>query len=61
MTALIFHNYLGKRPRHYAAEIVALPTKAARLDALAKVPDLYQDWVEELVRDYFIKRQFFNR
>lgn len=57
MTAPIFPNYLGKRPRHYAAEIVALPTKEARLAAFAEVPEHYRDWVMELVQDTFHKRR----
>ena len=61
MTAPIFPNYLGKRPRHYAAEIVALPTKEARLAAFAEVPEHFRDWVKELVQDTFRKRYFLDR
>ena len=58
MTAITPSNYLGKRPRHYAFEIVALPTKAARYAALERVPDIYRDWVKELVEDIFMKQRF---
>ncbi|MGZ8236367.1 MAG: hypothetical protein ACXWTY_00655 [Methylobacter sp.] len=61
MTAPIFPNYLGKRPRHYAADIIALPTRDARLAAFPEVPEPYRDWVMELVRDYFLKRHFLQR
>lgn len=61
MSALIPRPSLGKRPRHYAAEIIALPSREARLAALARVPDLYRDWVNELVQDYFAKRHFLER
>lgn len=40
-----------KRPRFYAAEIIALKTKEERRAALAKVPEHLRDWVEFYVRD----------
>lgn len=49
----------GKRPRQYAAEIIALPMRAQRQRALAEVPDEVRDWVREYVEDYFAKRKFF--
>lgn len=61
VTAPVFRPSLGKRPRHYAVEIIALPTKSARLAALAKVPEHYRDWVKDLVQDYFSKRKFRKR
>lgn len=45
-----------KRPRHYAAEIIALPTRAARAAALDAVPEIIRDWVRHLVEDHFAKR-----
>jgi hypothetical protein len=41
------------RPRFYAAEIIALPTREQRRNALAKVPAEWRDWVEDLVRSAF--------
>lgn len=46
-----------KRPRQYAAEIIALPTREARAAALAAVPAELREWVRELVVDYFARRQ----
>tara|TARA_R100000773_G_scaffold22815_1_gene20099 strand:- start:10266 stop:10421 length:156 start_codon:yes stop_codon:yes gene_type:complete len=42
-----------KRPRQYAAEIMALKTRAERREALDKVPDKYKDWVADLVKSAF--------
>lgn len=50
-----------KRPRQYAAEIIALPMRAQRARALNDVPEFYRAWVAELVSDYFAKRKFLNR
>lgn len=45
-----------KRPRQYAAEILALTTKAGRLAALAQVPDHLREWVAEYVRHAWSRR-----
>lgn len=45
-----------KRPRQYAAEIQVLPSKEARREALALVPELYREWVEWYVRIYFMRK-----
>lgn len=45
-----------KRPRHYAAEIVALPTAAQRRAALALVPDVYRPTVRTHVENFFARR-----
>lgn len=45
-----------KRPRDYADEIIALPTREARAAALEKVPGAYRALVREHVTDYFAKR-----
>lgn len=50
-----------KRPRHYAAEIIALPTRAARAAALDTVPAIIRDWVRHLVEDHFAKRAHLAR
>lgn len=50
-----------KRPRHYAAEIIALPTRAARAAALDAVPAIIRDWVRHLVEDHFAKRAHLAR
>lgn len=50
-----------KRPRHYAAEIIALPTRAARAAALDAVPEIIRDWVRHLVEDHFAKRAHLAR
>jgi len=52
------HN---KRPRHYAEDIIALPTREARLQALNAVPEQWRYWVKELVEDYFRKRAAMRR
>jgi hypothetical protein len=41
-----------KRPRHYAAEIVALKSRESRAAALARVPANFRAWVQDLVDDY---------
>lgn len=47
-----------KRPRHYAAEIIALPTREQRSAALAKVPSEWREWTKDHVTDYFQKQHF---
>ncbi len=54
-------SQFSKRPRHHAAEIIALPSEEARFAAIEQVPELYRDWVNELVQDYFSKRDFLER
>ncbi|TAN71580.1 MAG: hypothetical protein EPN17_00820 [Methylobacter sp.] len=54
-------NTYGKRPRQYAAEIIALPTLEQRRKALALVPCDWRDWVKEYVVDYFGKQHFLTR
>ncbi len=50
-----------KRPRHYCAEIVALPTREERVAALNEVPDTikepYRKWVADLVMDHWAKNR----
>ena len=46
-----------KRPRHYAEEILSLKTREERRQALEKVPDIYRSWVEEYVKDHFMKKK----
>jgi hypothetical protein len=46
-----------KRPRHYAAEIIALKSRDGRAAALARVPEIFRAWVEELVKDYYWRRR----
>lgn len=48
---------LPKRPRHYAAEILALDNVEDRQAALKKVPNELQSWVQELVEDADRKRK----
>lgn len=52
---------MQKQPRHYTAEIIALPTRAQRAEALAAVPEHYQAWVRDLIQDHFWKRGLKNR
>lgn len=42
-----------KRPREYAAEIIALKTRQERKEALDKVPAKYKDWVASYVTTSF--------
>lgn len=49
---------IEKRPRHYAAELVALETKEQRIEALKKVPAHLQDMVKTHLKIYWqIKSQ----
>jgi hypothetical protein len=50
-----------KRPRQYAAEIIALPTKEDRAAALLRVPEEWRPWVEFYVRDAFMRRACIRR
>lgn len=50
-----------KRPRHYAAEIMGLKTVKERRDALAKVPENLQGFVETHVRNNFALQSFNRR
>lgn len=45
---------IEKRPRHYAAEIIALPT-AEREAAFARVPTHLRQWVRDLVADHAMR------
>jgi hypothetical protein len=47
-----------KRPRHYAAEIIAMPTAAERKAALEKVPELCRDITKTHVINHFAMRKF---
>ncbi|MFZ2452617.1 MAG: hypothetical protein WAW36_19080 [Methylovulum miyakonense] len=51
-------SILSKWPRHYAADIIALPTKEQRVAALNQVPEQWRDWVRAYVKDHFAKRHF---
>jgi len=46
---------MSKRPRHYAADIIALATAEQRRTALALVPLMWRDWVKDYVADHFHK------
>lgn len=46
-----------KRPRHYAAEIIALKSRDGRAAALARVPEIFRAWVRDLVEDYYWRRR----
>ena len=46
-----------KQPRHYAEEIIRLPTREARAAALAEVPDAHRHIVKFYVASYFARRQ----
>lgn len=46
-----------KRPRFYAADILALPTVDQRRAALDLVPEPLRDWVAFYVRDHFEKQR----
>ena len=52
---------MEKQPRQYAAEIIALPTRACRAEALLAVPEKFRDWVRELVEDFFWRRSLQSR
>ena len=41
-----------KRPREYAAEIIAQPDRAERRKMLARVPEGFRDWVRGYVEQY---------
>ncbi|EDY85358.1 hypothetical protein GP5015_1598 [gamma proteobacterium HTCC5015] len=43
----------GKWPRHWAAEILQLPTREQRKAHLQKVPEHLRDWVEHIVKNEF--------
>jgi hypothetical protein len=45
-----------KRPRHYAAEIIALKSSEGRASARARVPAVFRAWVDDLVEDYHWRR-----
>lgn len=45
-----------KWPRHYAAEIIALPSREERDAALERVPSHLRAWVRELVEAHFFRR-----
>lgn len=49
-------NQNTKWPRHYAAEIIALPSTEERDAALERVPSHLRAWVRELVDDHFFRR-----
>lgn len=46
-----------KRPREYAAEIAALPSRAQRQEALAKVPQHLQAMVKTHVQNFWTLKQ----
>lgn len=48
---------MEKRPRHYAAEIIALPTAEERRAALEKVPELWRDTTRIHVINYFAMKK----
>jgi len=48
----------NKRPRHFAAEIIALPTRDDRRQAMAAVPENFQGLVREHVVSHFSLLKF---
>ena len=44
----------GKRPRHYADEIIRLPSRAARRAALLRAPPDMQPLIRAHVERYFM-------
>jgi hypothetical protein len=52
----MYHLNYEKRPRHYISEILALKTRAERVAALDKVPEIYKEWVRTSVINYFNHR-----
>jgi hypothetical protein len=53
------HVYVGgKAPRQWAAEIIALRTKAERNAALRAVPEEWRDRVQHYVTDHFARRKY---
>lgn len=47
-----------KRPRMYAQEIIGLPDRQQRKEALEKVPEKFREWVRGYVERYFyLKRK----
>lgn len=42
-----------KRPRHWAAEILNLPTREQRRERLQQVPEHLRDWVADYVKTEF--------
>lgn len=46
-----------KRPRHYAAELVALESKEQRIEALKKVPEHLQEMVKTHLKIYWFIKQ----
>lgn len=51
-------NAYDKRPRHYAAEIIALADIEQRRAALAHVPEHWRALTKAHVSDYFNKKRF---
>ena len=49
------------KPRHYAAEILALKTREERREALSKVPPDYQERVRLYVENEFERRKYTSR
>jgi len=49
------------RPRHYAAQILALKTREERREALSKVPPEYQERVKLYVENKFERRKYTRR
>jgi len=45
-------------PRHYAAQILAAPTKQERQKLLDEVPEHLKNWVKEIVVNEFELRKF---
>jgi hypothetical protein len=44
-------------PRHYAAKILAAPTKEQRRELLNEVPEHLQNWVKKIVMNEFERRK----
>jgi hypothetical protein len=49
------------KPRHYAAQILALTTREERREALSKVPSDYQERVKLYVENEFERRKYTRR
>lgn len=55
------HPMSEKWPRHYASEILDIPTRAARAAHLEIVPDHLRDLVRRHVEDHFVKVRGYKR
>jgi len=52
---------MSKRPRHYAAEIIALRSDEERQKALRQVPEAWRGWVGIYVSNHFDRLRYLRR